>query len=232
MIQRFGAAWHPLTRFNILILLTFVLMQSCMIGTVFVLPGSINPNLAGFLLLFPTMWCGMALIGFLVMMWMAFRLTRMSSRRINYTTRRNLIMVWTAPTALFFLMTIWFPILSFVLTIRSDWNFDRSREALIDRCDTILNEGSETALVGDDLEIGVYSHVNITLRDDGSVWFDIGDDLRSIGYVCLPTDGEPPRDNDEYTFERKDDRFYLFVEEIEDDGESDSNPEATEDREQ
>ncbi len=210
---RLARAFHPITRLNLIIFVMLVSLQICMLVSVlFFIPATFDVALANLMLLLPQFWCVLAIIGLIYLFWNAFRLNVQYQRRMGITSSRNLALAWAAPILLLVLMATWFSMLQTVFDLRSEWDFKRSQDEMMVVCDEILAEGLGSPYLGRDETVGRYNRVNVTLRDDGWVWFDIGDERMQVGYVCLPTDMEPPEDNSDYQFTRKTDRFYFYEE--------------------
>jgi hypothetical protein len=202
---------HPLARLNLLILLFFISLQLCAAVILLTSPTGLDVLTAQTLQTIDDSWCLITVLG---LFWTAYSATQLSfaaSRRYQYTSRRNIIMAWAVPAALILLLFTWRPLIQLAIDYRLESAFDRSREALLVRCDRVLREGEMSPAINQDVEIGSYAHVNILLRD-GAVWFDIGDSLRAYGFVCIAPNGTPPTDNPQYEFKRVDARFYEFSE--------------------
>jgi hypothetical protein len=211
MIKRFGQAWHPLARLNLLVCGFFVGLQLCAIVTLLTIPTSIDARVAQFLLAVDGMWCLTSTVSILWLSWNAFQLSKTAAGRYHYTPRRNLIVAWVAPVVLVALIYAWRPLNLYFIDYRLSRDFDHSRTAMLDACDQILAEGLDSPLIRDNVELGAFSRVNILLRD-GVVWFDVGDNLRAYGYVCVPPGGSLPAYTEDYDFERLDSRIYRFSE--------------------
>lgn len=212
---------NPLTRLNLMVLIFLFSIQVCFVVSIlFIVPSTLNQILAQALFWGPQLWCFASAIATLFLFWNAFRLYTQYRLRYKFTTPTNLALAFAAPAMLFVMVCVWLPVWSAVIDIRVNWDFERSRDDMVAICDEILAEGSQSDKIDTDAEVGRYSHVNVTLREDGRVYFDVGDESREVGYVCLPEGGDPPVDNNEYNFDEKDERFYYF-EEKQDDEERD-----------
>ncbi len=231
MWKRF-AQLHPLTRLNLLALIILLSMQICIVvSIIFLVPSTLSPLLAQAVLLVPTLWCLVAVAVTLFLFWNAYRLYIRYQQRYQYTTPTNLALAGMAPVMLFTMVCVWVPMITAVFEIRLNWDFSRSRDEMVAICDEILEEGIESDKIDDDADVGRYSRVNIRL-EDGYVWFDIGDETRSVGYLCRAKGADAPQENDEYEFSKKDDRFYLFQQkqDEEDDDDNDNNEQQDEEQ--
>lgn len=215
MLVRWLSKWHPQARLAVMFLLVFLGLQVCYIGLVLTIPTTLNSGFATLLLVFTPMWFLMATLATMYLLWNAYSLQNRYWQRPNYTTPRNLVVVWLGPLGLAALIFIWFftPLVETVFEIRRDMNFDRSRDEMIMICDAVFEDGSRSEYLRDNIEVGVFTLVRVSLRnDEQQVWFDVGDASGEVGYICLQDGASPPEDNEIYTFEQVDDQFYFYLE--------------------
>ncbi|MBI5930938.1 MAG: hypothetical protein HY862_16630 [Chloroflexi bacterium] len=202
---------HPITRLNLLILAFFVSLQACALLVVLTSPPTIDSRVAQMLQTLDDSWCLITLIGFLWVGYNAIQLAITNARRFQYTTRRNVVVACLTPLIIVILMLIWRPLLRTTIDYRLDSAFDRSRNDLLATCDRVLEEEVYSDAIQNGVELGAYNRVNILLHD-GVVWFDVGDNLRAYGFVCVPVGGKLPEVLQHYEFKKLDDRFYEFSE--------------------
>lgn len=207
--------WHPQARIAMLFVLAFFALQVCYLIMVLTIPTTLNSGFATFLLIFTPIWFLTATIATFYLLYNALSLQNRANQRHNYTETRNLVVAWLGPLLLSLLIFIWFftPLVSTVFEIRRDWNFQRSRDEMLNICDTVLDEGARSDILSEYTDVGVFTLVRVSLRNNGQeVWFDVGDTSGEIGYICLATEETTLQDNETYTFERVDERFYFYRE--------------------
>lgn len=215
MIMQWLGKWHPQARIAVMFVLAFFVLQVCYLLMVVTIPTTLNTGFATFLLIFTPMWFFMATISTMYLLYNAYSLQNKAAQRVNYTEPRNLVVAWLGPIMLSFLIFIWFftPLVETVYEWRRDRNFEQSRAEMLTICETVLEEGPRSNELRDIAEVGVFTLVRVSLRNEGQeVWFDVGDNSGEVGYVCLAEGAAPLRDDDTYTFERMDDRFYFYLE--------------------
>lgn len=208
------AKWHPMARLPILFVLAFVWLQGCYIVIVLTLPTTFNTTAATALLVFLPMWTLTAGISTAFLFYNAFRLSRMFQRRYKYAPVRNLVVAWLAPFLLIgIIAVVTTPVyVRSLFEYRRDLSFNASRDEMLVVCDDIIADGPGSSLIRSNTEVGIFSNVRISLRNENQVWFDVGDDTGEFGYVCVTADAEPLADDDTYIIESRDERFYFFRE--------------------
>lgn len=209
-IARIGRTWHPLARLNFLITSFFVLAESIAILSILLIPGAIDTRLASVLLALGWVWWITAFFSTAWVSWNASSLAWRALRRQDVETR-NLVVAWLGPIIMIALMFLWEPLLGGVTAYRINLDFERSRDDFLIICDRIMEEGLTSPEIRDGAELGVFSKVDILYQDD-VVYFELGDDLRAYGYVCVPEAMSLPSRDDVYEYDRIDDRFYAFSE--------------------
>jgi signal transduction histidine kinase len=208
------AKWHPQARLAVMFVLVFLVLQGCYLLVVLTLPTALTPNAATALLVALPMWVLTAGVATLYLFYNAFRLLRQYQRRYRYAPRRNLVVAWVAPFAmlgLIFVVTST-PFIESVFEWRRDRSFDASREDMVEICDAVLRQGAGSPLIRTNAQVGVFSQVRISLRNETQVWFDVGDTSGEVGYICLSPDTDPPQDDDIYDYDDQDERFIFFRE--------------------
>lgn len=209
------AKWHPQARLAAMFVGVFILMQCCYAAVVLTLPTSLNTWAATAVLVFLPMWVLLAGISVFYLFFNAFGLQRRYWRRYKYAHPRNLIVAWVAPFVMMALiaMVTSTPLISELAELRRDRDFNRSRASMVILCDRILSEGPTSSSIQSLADVGVFSRVRISLRNNGSqVWFDVGDNSGEVGYICVRDGAAPPTSDDTYEIEQKDVRFYFFLE--------------------
>lgn len=215
MIVQWLGQWHPQARIAAMFVAVFFILQICYLGMVLTIPTTLNSGFATFLLIFTPIWFLTATLATFYLLYNAYSLQNRANQRVNYTNQRSLIMAWVGPLLLSALIYLWFftPLVQTVFEVRRMWNFERSRDDMIGICDTVLDEGPRSDALDDTLEVGVFTLVRVSLRNDGQeVWFDVGDSSGEVGYVCVADGAAALEDNDTYTFEKVDERFYFYLE--------------------
>lgn len=215
MIIQWLGKWHPQARIAVMFVFAFFVLQVCYLLMVLTIPTTLNTGFATFLLIFTPMWFFMATLSTMYLLYNAYSLQHRASQRVNYTAPRNLVVAWLGPLALSGLIFMWFftPLVETVYEWRRAQNFERSRDDMLAICEAVLEEGPRSEELRDDADVGVFTLVRVSLRNEGQeVWFDVGDNNGEVGYVCLAEGSAPLRDNDTYTFEYMDDRFYFYLE--------------------
>lgn len=208
------AKWHPQARLAVMFIMVFVVLQVCYIFFVATLPSALTPNAATALLVALPMWVLTAGIATIYLFYNAFRLLRQFQRRYRYAPRRNLVVVWVAPFVMIgmIIMVTGTPYIETIFEWRRERSFNASRADMLDICERVLATGPSSSLIRSNAEVGVFTQVRISLRDETQVWFDVGDSRREVGYICLEADAPIPETNDVYEFERQDERFVFFSE--------------------
>lgn len=212
---RWLSKWHPQARLGILFVAFFLFLQMCYLLSILAIPTAINPGAATVLLIFPPMWLLTATIATGYLIYNASRLNVQYNRRVNYTAQRNLFVAWSAPLLMAVLIFVMFftPLVEEAFRYRREANFNASRDEMLAICEEILEEGSRSDAIRSNTVVGVFTQVRISLRaDESQVWFDVGDVSGEVGYICIQPGASALQDDERYEYERKDDRFYFFLE--------------------
>jgi hypothetical protein len=210
LIARIGRQWHPLARLNTMISVFFVFLELIIVLTIFLVPTTLNRELAAAILNLTCVWW---LIAFFCLVWVSLNAGWVSWRAIRDRDvgRRNVLLAWAGPILIFILWLTVSDVLLRVAAFRANRDFDNSRSDFLIVCERVYAEGRGSSSIGDNQELGVFSEVDVRLRNE-VVYFQLGDDLREYGYVCVQQDDTLPDEDNLYEYEKIDERFYSFQE--------------------
>jgi hypothetical protein len=195
------------------IMLFFVTFQACAAFSLLTIPTAIDTRVVSVLLALGWVWWITAFFAGAWVLWNAASLSLRAYRERHWRRlrSRNLWLAWTAPVVIVILMLTWQPVISVVADYRLAQDFENSRADFLVICDRVLAEGEDSKDISDDLELGVFSNVDVLYRDR-VVFFEIGDNLRAYGYACVPEGETLPRRDDVNEYDKIDERFYNFSE--------------------
>lgn len=210
LLARIGRRWHPLARLNTMVTVFFAILELMIVLVILLVPATLDRELAAAILNLTCVWW---LIAFFCLIWVSVNAGWISWRafRDHDINLRNVLLAWAGPIVIF---TLWLTVSDVLLRVaafRANRDFENSRPDFLIVCERIYAEGSGSSSIGDNQELGVFSQVDVRWRD-GVVYFQLGDDLREYGYICVEKGDTVPERDELYEYTKKDDRFYSFQE--------------------
>lgn len=205
--------WHPLTRLNFLIALVFIAYEIMTALVVSFWPGTIDGSMIDLLLIMGTIWWfGVVFCVFWVMsnaIWLSWHQIR--ERGENKPQLHNLLFGWGVPVIFVVLILSWFPIIEGLTDHRLKQEFETARPEMLQICNQILAEGSESTAIQVYRNIGDYTDLNV-IYSDTIIYFERADIVRTFGYACVAEGTEVPQQDIFFEYEKIDERFYYFSE--------------------